>query len=265
MAAIACLVGPHRRRAADDIGGAQHAKIPPVEAVRRGRVHDEQLAGAEHSATEPCRQRTAQLIARAGDASEVAVDGHTVTKTADALAANGGDALEERNAGREVTTFREQASKFRRRVDGDTLANMEARLASDRIWLFSDLPNRRNDYGLIEHTSWCRNRSCTPYHGNENADFRRLEPGSAKSGCQASAPTGETLRQGPIRNHRRAQAFVTDRRQAQALTVAPPSFRLNLTGPAPSGTCRAGLPEMTSIGEQPPIASRMPSRSRPRR
>ena len=134
-----------------------------------------------------------------------------------------------------------------------------------RLWLFSDLPNRRNDYGLIEHTSWCRNRSCTPYHGNENADFRRLEPGSAKSGCQASAPTGETLRQGPIRNHRRAQAFVTDRRQAQALTVAPPSFRLNLTGPAPSGTCRAGLPEMTSIGEQPPIASRMPSRSRPRR
>ena len=73
------------------------------------------------------------MVARARRADNGAVDGHTVTETADSLAANSGDALQQRNAGRKVMPFGEQSSQFRRRQNRDALADVQACPATDGV------------------------------------------------------------------------------------------------------------------------------------
>src|SRR3990167_5031869 len=102
MVSVACFRSPHRGGAADHGVEPERPEIASIKTVGSSRVHHEQLAWSQLAATEPGWEQTPPAVARTRDTRKVAVNGHSVTKTADALAADGGNALDQRHAVREI-------------------------------------------------------------------------------------------------------------------------------------------------------------------
>lgn len=139
------LVGPHRYRAADDVDRPERAEVAPVEAARCARAHHEDLAAPQRHAARPCGERASATVAGERPTGRAAVDADAQPMAADALAAHRGYPLEQRNAGRQIAAFGEQAPEFGRRVDRDAFAGMQAGLAADRI------EPGRNARGYVPH------------------------------------------------------------------------------------------------------------------
>src|SRR5579875_2399102 len=77
-AAVAGFVGPQRDRARDDRSDGERAEIAAIQAVRDGRVHEEDFVRPKHATAAPARQRTAEMIAIMGDADLDMIDGDDI-------------------------------------------------------------------------------------------------------------------------------------------------------------------------------------------
>ena len=106
-AAIAALVGPDRNGAAGDGIGRQRAEVAPVKACWLIRIEGENFAGTELMTAAPDWQRTPHSVVCEREGGKLPVDGDAVTEAADALAGNGGDALQERDTGRQIAPLGE--------------------------------------------------------------------------------------------------------------------------------------------------------------
>src|SRR5574337_1308138 len=84
-AAVAGLVGPQRDRASDDRSDGERAEIATIQAVRDGRVHEEDLVRPKHPTAAPARQWTVEVIAVMSGADLDLIDGDEVAGPAHGL------------------------------------------------------------------------------------------------------------------------------------------------------------------------------------
>jgi hypothetical protein len=113
---VILLVGPQRDRAADDRGEGEWAKVAAVEAVRDGRVHEEDFTRAKRPTAAPNGKRTFQMIADAGIADSGAIDGHGAADAADRLSREGHHVLQKQHApGQEAAIGKVCRDRFWRR------------------------------------------------------------------------------------------------------------------------------------------------------
>lgn len=115
-------------------------------------------------AARPGRQGAAQTVPRTRRADILVVNRNAQSITADALAAYSRDALQQRDACREVTPLGEQSAQFGRRLNRDPLANMQASLATDGVEPGGDRGGRIPHGEARDWHGQCRER-CATYDG----------------------------------------------------------------------------------------------------
>ena len=108
---------PKRRQPGGDLGAQQRPEVPPVEAVGRIRVHEEDFASAEPITAVPDGQIAAVAVLRMGVAKTAVIDGDLVTRAADQSSFERHDMLEQWNATRQISARIEVVRKRRWRLN----------------------------------------------------------------------------------------------------------------------------------------------------
>jgi hypothetical protein len=99
------LMSENRIGSADDGGARQQSEIPAVERVGRLLVHEENLPWGNEAAASPDGQLTPETIAFECIADGNAIDENCLATAACGLPRKSGDALQQRNALRQVAAL----------------------------------------------------------------------------------------------------------------------------------------------------------------
>ena len=105
----AVLIGEERHRTADDRTGGEWAEVPPVQAVRNGRIHEEHFAWPKRPAAAPSRQGAAEMVTLTRIADGDAVDRDGVADAAYGLSRQRHDMLQQRHALGQETAVSQEA------------------------------------------------------------------------------------------------------------------------------------------------------------
>src|SRR5467141_2527765 len=108
VAAVTSLIGPQRKRAADDGVFGDRSEVAAVEAVPDVPVHEEDFARAKPQTALPDRQLAAAPIARQCVPHCDGVDCDDASDTAHSLSGKRCDALHQRHATRQVFALAEK-------------------------------------------------------------------------------------------------------------------------------------------------------------
>src|SRR5258708_3075574 len=112
LAAVTSLIGPQRKRAADDGVFGDRAEVAAVEAVPDVPVHEEDFARAKPQTALPDRQLAAAPIARQRLPHRDSVDADIASDSAHGLSGKRCDALHQRHATRQVFAFLQQTRQW---------------------------------------------------------------------------------------------------------------------------------------------------------
>jgi hypothetical protein len=110
---------PHRLGEAGDCGDRDRSEIAPVKRRWLVRVHEEDLAVADHPAALPDRERASALILPTRIAPLASVDRDDGTGAADRLPLQRENWFEQRHAARKVAALREPSRERLRRIGDD--------------------------------------------------------------------------------------------------------------------------------------------------
>src|SRR5713226_761121 len=105
VAAVTSLIGPQRKRAADDGVFGDRSEVAAVEAVSDVPVHEEDFARAKRPTALPDRQLAAAPITRQRLSHCDSVNANVASDTAHSLSGKRCDALHQRHATRQVFAF----------------------------------------------------------------------------------------------------------------------------------------------------------------
>src|SRR5580700_10401956 len=133
VAAVTSLVGPQRKRAADDRAFGDWSEVAAIEAVLDVPVHEEDFARAKRPTALPDRQLAAAPIARQRLSHRDSVNGDIASDTAHSLSGKRCDALHQRHATRQVFALAEKTRQWFGRVNGDEISDAKISRRPQRV------------------------------------------------------------------------------------------------------------------------------------
>ena len=125
VAAVTSLIGPQRKRAADDGVFGDRSEVAAIEAVLDVPVHEEDFARAKRPTALPDRQLAAVPIARQRLSHRDSVNADIASDTAHSLSGKRCDALHQRHATRQVFALLKKTRQWFGRVNGDKISDVE--------------------------------------------------------------------------------------------------------------------------------------------
>src|SRR6266851_4888884 len=125
VAAVTSLIGPQRKRAADDGVFGDRSEVAAVEAVLDVPVHEKDFARTKRPTALPDRQLAAAPIARQRLPHRDRVNADIASDSAHGLSGKRGDALHQRHAARQVFAFLKKTRQWFGRVNGDEISDAE--------------------------------------------------------------------------------------------------------------------------------------------
>src|SRR6266705_2108085 len=132
-AAVTSLIGPQRKRAADDGVFGDRSEVATVEAVPDVPVHEKDFARAKRPTALPDRQLAAAPIARQRLSHRDGVNADIASDTAHGLSGKCRDSLHQRHATRQVFAFPKKTRQWFGRVNGDQIGDAGIRGRSYRV------------------------------------------------------------------------------------------------------------------------------------
>src|SRR6267378_3503496 len=133
VAAVTSLIGPQRKRAADDGVFGGRSEVAAVEAVPDVPVHEKDFVRTKRPTALPDRQLAAAPIARQRLSHRDSVNTDTASVAAHGLSGKRCDALHQRHATRQVFAFLKKTRQWFRRVNGDEISDAEIRRRPHRV------------------------------------------------------------------------------------------------------------------------------------
>lgn len=125
VAADAFLIGPERDRSADDGNCGDGSEIPAVEAVADFPIHEEKLVVADDAAALPDGQIAAEAVTLQRLAHVDPVHRDRAAGAANPLSRQAQDALQQRDAARDIAALDHEGGQRFGRHDGDQLGHVE--------------------------------------------------------------------------------------------------------------------------------------------
>jgi hypothetical protein len=126
VAADAFLIGPERDRSTDDGSCGGESEVAAVEAVADVPIHEEKLAVADHSAALPDGQIAAEAVALQRLAHLDPVHRDRGSQAANPLSRQADDALQQRDAARDIAALGHEGGERFGRYDGDQLGHLDS-------------------------------------------------------------------------------------------------------------------------------------------
>src|SRR6267378_6614835 len=133
VAAVTSLIGPQRKRAADDGVFGDRSEVTAVEAVLDVPIHEKDFARAKRPTALPDRQLAAAPIARQRLSHRDGVNADIASDTANGLSGKCRDSLHQRHATRQVFAFPKKTRQWFGRVNGDEIRDAEISGRSHRV------------------------------------------------------------------------------------------------------------------------------------